>query len=78
MNFFIGAFYDGAYLLGMVLNETLTEHGDIRDGLTMTKKMWNRDFHGKRLVIAVYAIIKWPLKCMISFPLIRHYRPCPY
>lgn len=37
----------------MVLNETLTEHGDIRDGLTMTKKMWNRDFHGNNLVLNV-------------------------
>ena len=43
----IGAFYDGVYLLGMVLNETLTEGGDIRDGLYLTRKMWNRDFHGK-------------------------------
>lgn len=47
MNFFIGAFYDGVYLLGLVLNETLTERADIRDGKTLTKKMWNRDFVGK-------------------------------
>lgn len=46
VNFFIGAFYDGVYLLGMALNETLTEGGDIRDGLTMTKRMWGRDFMG--------------------------------
>ena len=42
----IGAFYDGVYLLGMALNETLTEGGDIRDGLNITKRMWDRDFHG--------------------------------
>ncbi|XP_060805716.1 atrial natriuretic peptide receptor 1 [Amyelois transitella] len=46
VNFFIGAFYDGVYLLGMALNETLTEGDDIRDGRTITAKMWDRDFHG--------------------------------
>lgn len=47
VNFFIGAFYDGVYLLGMVLNETLTEDSDIWNGISITRKMWNRDFHGK-------------------------------
>lgn len=47
MNFFVGAFYDGVYLLGMALNETLTEGGDIRDGRNITKRMWGRDFHGE-------------------------------
>ncbi|KAJ2948359.1 hypothetical protein O0L34_g7596 [Tuta absoluta] len=47
VNFFIGAFYDGVYLLGMALNETLTEGGDITDGRNITQtKMWGRDFHG--------------------------------
>ncbi|CAH2042612.1 unnamed protein product, partial [Iphiclides podalirius] len=46
VNFFIGAFYDGVYLLGMALNETLTEGGDIRDGRSITRRMWGRDFHG--------------------------------
>lgn len=46
MNFFIGAFYDGVYLLGLALNETLTEGGNIRDGMRLTRKMWNRDFLG--------------------------------
>lgn len=39
VNFFIGAFYDGVLLLGMALNETLTEGGDLRDGEKITKKM---------------------------------------
>lgn len=39
MNFFIGAFYDGVLLLGMTLNETLTEGGDIHDGVGLTRKM---------------------------------------
>lgn len=47
VNFFIGAFYDGVYLLGMALNETLTEGGDVRDGRNITRRMWGRDFHGK-------------------------------
>ncbi|KAG8227358.1 hypothetical protein J437_LFUL003347 [Ladona fulva] len=34
VNFFIGAFYDGVYLLGMALNETLSEGGSILDGIT--------------------------------------------
>ncbi|XP_026495452.1 atrial natriuretic peptide receptor 1 [Vanessa tameamea] len=46
VNFFIGAFYDGVYLLGMALNETLTESGNIRDGRNITRRMWGRDFHG--------------------------------
>lgn len=49
MNFVIGAFYDGVYLLGMALNDTLSEGGDIRDGLAITRRMWDRNFHGKQL-----------------------------
>lgn len=30
----------------MALNETLTEDSNIRDGVAITKKLWNRDFHG--------------------------------
>lgn len=30
-----------------MLNETLTEGGDIRDGINLTRKMWNRDFVGE-------------------------------
>ena len=47
INFVIGAFYDGVYLLGMALNETLMEGGDIRNGINITTRMWARDFHGK-------------------------------
>ncbi|KAL5289037.1 hypothetical protein ACFFRR_009314 [Megaselia abdita] len=46
VNFFIGAFYDGVILLGKALNETLTDGEDIRDGISITKRMWNRDFTG--------------------------------
>lgn len=46
VNFFVGAFYDGVYLLGIALNETLAEGGDIRDGMSITRRMWDRDFMG--------------------------------
>lgn len=39
VNFFIGAFYDGVLLLGMALNETLTTGGNVRDGVSITRKM---------------------------------------
>lgn len=45
-NFVIGAFYDGVYLLGMALNETLSVGSDIRDGVAITRRMWNRKFYG--------------------------------
>lgn len=47
VNFFIGAFYDGVVLLGMALNETLAEGGDITDGIAVTRRMWNREFEGE-------------------------------
>ncbi|XP_071439593.1 atrial natriuretic peptide receptor 1 isoform X2 [Hetaerina americana] len=46
VNFFIGAFYDGVYLLGMALSETLSEGGSILDGSAITHRMWDRDFVG--------------------------------
>ncbi|XP_011872012.1 PREDICTED: atrial natriuretic peptide receptor 1 isoform X2 [Vollenhovia emeryi] len=46
VNFFVGAFYDGVYLLGIALNETLAEGGDIKDGISITRRMWDRDFMG--------------------------------
>ncbi|XP_058797480.1 atrial natriuretic peptide receptor 1 isoform X1 [Phymastichus coffea] len=46
VNFFVGAFYDGVYLLGMALNETLAEGGDISDGMAITRRMWDRHFIG--------------------------------
>lgn len=49
MNFFIGAFYDGVMLLGMALNETLTENENMLDGKQVTQRMWNRSFEGKVL-----------------------------
>ncbi|KAJ9597975.1 hypothetical protein L9F63_011176, partial [Diploptera punctata] len=46
VNFFVGAFYDGVYLLGMALHETLNEGDDLHNGTAITRRMWNRNFHG--------------------------------
>jgi hypothetical protein len=47
VHFFVGAFYDGVYLLGMALNETLSEGEDIHNGTAITRRMWNRNFNGE-------------------------------
>lgn len=62
VNFFVGAFYDGVYLLGMALNETLSEGEDIHNGTAITRRMWNRDFHGK---FKTSYTIKYQLKQMV-------------
>ena len=31
----------------MALNETLSEGEDIHNGTAITRRMWNRDFHGE-------------------------------
>ncbi|XP_026810639.1 atrial natriuretic peptide receptor 1-like [Rhopalosiphum maidis] len=46
VNFFVGAFYDGVHLLGMAMNETLTNKQNIKDGKAITSLMWNRTFSG--------------------------------
>ncbi|GLH12695.1 Uncharacterized protein GBIM_17403, partial [Gryllus bimaculatus] len=47
VNFFVGAFYDGVFLLGMALDETLSEGGDIYNGTAITQeRMWNKSFLG--------------------------------
>jgi atrial natriuretic peptide receptor A len=53
VNFFVGAFYDGVYLLGMAMNETLSEGGTIHNGTAITRRMWNRDFHGELNILHV-------------------------
>jgi hypothetical protein len=41
----------------MTLDETLSEGGNIRDGLNITKKMWNRTFHGKYLIYISHLLL---------------------
>ncbi|XP_072028114.1 atrial natriuretic peptide receptor 1-like [Amphiura filiformis] len=46
------AMYDAVILYSLAVNQTLAENGDVRDGMAMTRKMWNRTFEG------VYGTIK--------------------
>ena len=39
-------YYESVMLYTQVLNETLAAGEDVRDGLAMTQKMWNRTFEG--------------------------------
>uniref|UniRef100_A0A4W5R9U9 Guanylate cyclase n=1 Tax=Hucho hucho TaxID=62062 RepID=A0A4W5R9U9_9TELE len=41
-----GGFYDGVMLYSQALNETMTEAGGRPRGDTVTKRMWNRTYHG--------------------------------
>ncbi|XP_033625244.1 atrial natriuretic peptide receptor 1-like [Asterias rubens] len=45
-NFFATSFHDALILYSLAINETLHEGGDIRDGLALRDKMWNRTFQG--------------------------------
>ncbi|XP_072021369.1 atrial natriuretic peptide receptor 1-like [Amphiura filiformis] len=40
------ATHDSIILYSLAINETLTENGNLSDGLALTKKMWGRSFEG--------------------------------
>ncbi|KAL0962281.1 hypothetical protein UPYG_G00338050 [Umbra pygmaea] len=46
VNLIAGGFYDGLMLYSHALNETMAEAGGRPRGNTVTRKMWNRTFHG--------------------------------
>ncbi|VDI25585.1 Hypothetical predicted protein [Mytilus galloprovincialis] len=46
VNIFTTAFYDSISVYAQIINETITNGGDIRDGLNISKRMKNRVFHG--------------------------------
>ncbi|XP_038058318.1 atrial natriuretic peptide receptor 1-like isoform X2 [Patiria miniata] len=46
VNFFATSFHDALILYSLAINETLHEGGDIRDGMALREKMWNRTFQG--------------------------------
>uniref|UniRef100_A0A673A261 Guanylate cyclase n=1 Tax=Sphaeramia orbicularis TaxID=375764 RepID=A0A673A261_9TELE len=46
MNIIAGGFYDGLMLYTHALNESMTETGGRPPGKDVTKRMWNRTFHG--------------------------------
>uniref|UniRef100_A0A673A3Z7 Guanylate cyclase n=1 Tax=Sphaeramia orbicularis TaxID=375764 RepID=A0A673A3Z7_9TELE len=47
MNIIAGGFYDGLMLYTHALNESMTETGGRPPGKDVTKRMWNRTFHGQ-------------------------------
>lgn len=47
MNLISGAFHDGVMLYSQALNETLDQSGVRPPGDAVTKKMWNRTYHGQ-------------------------------
>ncbi|XP_047455316.1 atrial natriuretic peptide receptor 1-like isoform X2 [Mugil cephalus] len=47
MNIIAGGFYDGVMLYTHALNETMAEFGGVQPpAIEVTKRMWNRTFHG--------------------------------
>ncbi|KAI1901470.1 hypothetical protein AGOR_G00034770 [Albula goreensis] len=47
MNLIPGGFFDGVMLYAQALNETMAVHrGGMPPGKTITKRMWNRTYHG--------------------------------
>ena len=48
MNTFVGAFHDAVLLYAFALNETINNGtgNASRNGREVTKRMWNRQFHG--------------------------------
>lgn len=46
MNIIAGGFYDGLMLYTHALNETMSMSGGRPPGKVVTKRMWNRTFHG--------------------------------
>ena len=47
VNFMVGAVYDAIWLYGMAVNETLAMNGNLTDGRTFSRRMWNRKFNGE-------------------------------
>ncbi|XP_077865373.1 atrial natriuretic peptide receptor 1-like [Saccoglossus kowalevskii] len=46
VNNFVGAFHDAVILYALALNETLAAGEDPRNGMKITRRMWNRTFEG--------------------------------
>ncbi|XP_033760364.1 LOW QUALITY PROTEIN: atrial natriuretic peptide receptor 1-like [Pecten maximus] len=53
VNIFITAFYDSFLIYAQILNETLTDGGDIFDGFNLTRRIWGRTFQGIGGTIAI-------------------------
>ncbi|MBN3299922.1 ANPRA protein, partial [Amia calva] len=46
MNMIAGGFYDGVMLYSLALNESLGHSSDMPPGPSITRRMWNRTYHG--------------------------------
>ncbi|MEQ2315546.1 hypothetical protein AMECASPLE_023517 [Ameca splendens] len=64
MNIIAGGFYDGLMLYVHALNETMLASGIRPSGKKVTKRMWNRTFHGSGNVLQDFQIQLRPLMDM--------------
>ncbi|KAK3597533.1 hypothetical protein CHS0354_018132 [Potamilus streckersoni] len=55
VNYFITAFYDSVIYLTIAINKTLKEGGNLTDGYTLARKLWNSSFPGITGTVAVDA-----------------------
>ncbi|XP_060064288.1 atrial natriuretic peptide receptor 1-like [Ylistrum balloti] len=53
VNIFITAFYDSFLIYAQILNETLSDGGNILDGFNLTRRLWGRTFQGIGGTIAI-------------------------
>ncbi|KAL3859686.1 hypothetical protein ACJMK2_009893 [Sinanodonta woodiana] len=56
VNYFITAFYDSVIYLTIAINKTLEEGGNLSDGYTLARKLWNSSFPGITGIVAVDAL----------------------
>lgn len=47
--------YEAFMIYAKVVNETISEGGDLRDGRAVTQKLWNREFGGI-FILLLYVI----------------------
>lgn len=72
MNLIAGGFHDGVLLYSHALNETMNQSGQKPPGNVVTKRMWNRTFHGQSLnlseSISFYAVCHVRTSNMLPHP----------
>ena len=67
VNSFVGAFHDAVILYALALNETLEAGGSVRDGVTITRRMWNRTFQGAYPINCLWNRtfqVEYPINCL--------------
>lgn len=53
--------YEAFMIYASIANETISEGGDLRDGMAVTQKFWNREFRGI-FILLLYLIETHTLK----------------